>query len=465
MNGGKRRGGAGNGGNTVSGEDTVRGGDKVGSHGEGGGNTAPRLSRRGLLGLAGAGVVGAGIGGAGGAGVAMAVAQSVAPQSGAAKSYPFFGEHQGGILTPAQDRLHFAAFDVGDISRAELVELLTDWSYAASRMAAGLGAGTYGAASGPYDSPPDDTGEALDLPPSGLTITFGFGPSLFDDRFGLASRRPAALIDLPHFPGDTLDERLVGGDLCVQACSDDPQIAVHAIRNLSRIAFGRASLRWSQLGFGRTSSTTRAQATPRNLFGFKDGTANMRAEDTATVTRDVWAQSGDDTGGTGGSGGAWMTGGSYLVARKIRMTVETWDRASLREQETVVGRTKGEGAPLSGGTEFTKPDFKVTGRADAPLIAPAAHVRLAHPSANAGANILRRGYNFVDGNDDLGRLNAGLFFICFQRDPRTQFVPLQLNLARNDAMNEYVRHVGSGIFAVPPGAAEGSYVGARLFGD
>lgn len=409
------------------------------------------LSRRGLFGLAGAGVVGAGLGAAGGYAVS---ASGSAADSGAAPTYPFFGEHQTGILTPAQDRLHFAAFDVSDITRAELQELLEDWSYAASRMTAGEGAGEFGAATGPYDAPPDDTGEALDLPPAGLTITFGFGPTLFDERFGLADRRPKNLIDLPHFPGDALIDALVGGDLCIQACSDDPQVAVHAIRNLSRIAFGRATLRWSQLGFGRTSSTTRAQATPRNLFGFKDGTANLRAED-PDVAAQVWAESGD--------GPAWMAGGSYLVARKIRMTIETWDRTSLREQESIVGRNKGEGAPLSGGSEFTDPDFDVTGRADEPLIASTAHVRLAHPTTNDGAAMLRRGYNFVDGNDELGRLNAGLFFISFQRDPATQYVPVQLGLAKNDAMNEYIRHVGSGIFAVPPGATKNRPIGAGLF--
>ncbi|MGV8884589.1 MAG: iron uptake transporter deferrochelatase/peroxidase subunit [Microbacteriaceae bacterium] len=412
-------------------------------------DTRSGLSRRGLFGLAGAGVVGAGIG--------FGVDRVLTPEasaSGAAASYPYFGDHQSGIITAAQDRLHFASFDVSDISRAELAELLEDWSYAASRMTEGRSAGEFDPADGPYDSPPDDTGEALDLPPAGLTITFGFGPSLFDKRFGLAGKRPEALIELPHFPGDALIDQLVGGDLCVQACSDDPQIAVHAIRNLSRIAFGRAKLRWSQLGFGRTSSTTRAQSTPRNLFGFKDGTANLRAEDPTTAS-EVWVGSGD--------GPAWMTGGSYLVSRKIRMTIETWDRASLREQERIVGRNKGEGAPLSGGSEFSPLDFEITGRGDAPLIDPTAHARLAHPSTNAGATLLRRGYNFVDGNDGLGRLNAGLFFICFQRDPRTQFVPVQLSLARNDAMNEYVRHVGSGIFAVPPGATTSRPIGAGLF--
>ncbi|MGZ0211674.1 MAG: iron uptake transporter deferrochelatase/peroxidase subunit [Actinomycetales bacterium] len=411
------------------------------------------LSRRGLLGLAGAGVVGAGLG----VGGAFAVGGGSASTTNAvASTYPFFGKHQSGITTPAQDRLHFAAFDVNDISRDDLIELLRDWSYAAARMTAGQAAGEYGPASGPYDAPPDDTGEALDLPPGGLTITFGFGPSLFDDRFGLAAQRPSALIDLPKFPSDALQPELVGGDLCIQACSDDPQVAVHAIRNLSRIAFGRATLRWSQLGFGRTSSTTQAQKTPRNLFGFKDGTANLRAEDTAGVAQHVWAASED--------GASWMTGGSYLVSRKIRMTVETWDRTSLREQEKIFGRTKGEGAPLSGGSEFTEPDFEQTGRDDIPLIDDSSHMKLAHPDSHGGAQILRRGYNFVDGNDELGRLNAGLFFISFQRDPGTQFVPIQLALSRNDLMNEYVRYVGSAIFAVPPGATSSSFVGAGMFG-
>jgi deferrochelatase/peroxidase EfeB len=418
-------------------------------------STPPRgLSRRGLLGLAGAGVAGLGLGVAGDR-VAVAAASS-----DASAVYPFYQQHQAGILTPAQDRLHFAAFDMSDgTTRADLIELLQDWTLAAAAMTAGADVGEYGAGGGAYDAPPEDTGEAVGLPASGLTVTFGFGPSLFQtntgtDRFGLAARRPADLVDLPHFPGDMLEESASGGDLCIQACANDPQVAVHAIRNLSRIAFGRAALRWSQLGFGRTSSTSTSQSTPRNLFGFKDGTANIKAEEPAAVTEHLWVGTGD--------GPAWLTDGSYLVARRIRMTIETWDRSSLREQEGVIGRTKGEGAPLSGGTEFTEPDFDLVGRGHKPLIDPAAHVRLAHPNQNAGIRILRRGYNFVDGNDSLGRLDAGLFFISFQRTPQS-FTTVQLNLARNDALNEYLKHVGSALFAVPPGAVKGSYVGEGLF--
>lgn len=418
----------------------------------------PTLSRRAALGLAGA-TVGAGVVGIG-AGVAADRAV-LGASTASSTTYPFYGAQQAGITTPAQDRLHFAAFDTAPgLDRDGLIELLHDWTVAAARMTQGRPAGKYGPATGPVDAPPDDTGEALDLPAAGLTLTFGFGPTLFrttagEDRFGIASRRPAALVDLPRFPGDALVEAISGGDLCVQACSDDPQVAVHAIRNLSRIAFGRAAIRWSQLGFGRTSSTSRAQVTPRNLFGFKDGTANIKSEDASIVEDQVWAGSGD--------GASWMAGGSYLVARKIRMVIETWDRQQLGEQERIIGRDKGEGAPLSGGTEFTAPNFLALAKDGGTKIDPASHVRLAHPSVNSGAQLLRRGYNFVDGNDELGRLNAGLFFIAFQRDPRKQFIPIQQRLASSDLMNEYTRHVGSGVFAVPPGVKEGSFVGAGLF--
>jgi deferrochelatase/peroxidase EfeB len=421
--------------------------------------TPQKLSRRGLLGLAGAGVVGLGVGVAGDRGVMAATASAGGSTAGGA-TYPFYGDHQAGIVTPAQDRLHFAAFDMASTAtRADLIELLKDWSAASALMCEGKPVGEFGAVDGPYDAPPQDTGEALDLATGGLTITIGFGPSLFVDaagvdRFGIAARQPAELRDLPHFPADDLDAQGTGGDLCIQACSDDPQIAVHAIRNLSRIAFGRASLRWSQLGFGRTSSTSTSQVTPRNLFGFKDGTANIKAEEPAKVSKSVWVQSSDAP--------AWLAGGSYLVARRIRMTIETWDRTALSEQEAIIGRTKGAGAPLSGGSEFTAPDFAVLGRGDKPLIDADSHVRLAHPDSNAGSEILRRGYNFVDGNDALGRLDAGLFFISYQRSPE-QFIGIQMNLAKNDRMNEYIRHVGSGLFAVPPGARKGSFVGAEIF--
>ena len=408
------------------------------------------VSRRGLFGIAlGAGaaglVAGVGASAAVGASLANAAAEPASPHA-------FFGAHQAGIATPVQEHLHFAAFDMMPrTDRTDLVSLMKDWSYAAARMTQGLEVSATGAVGGDPEAPPDDTGEALGLPSAALTVTFGFGPTLFDgedgDRFGIATRRPAALERLPAFLGDDLDPAESDGDLCIQVCADDPQVAVHAIRNLSRIAFGRARLRWSQLGYGKTSRTSTDQATPRNLFGFKDGTANVLGTDSDALNTHVWASESD--------GPAWFAGGSYLVARKVAMLIETWDRVRLAEQHRIIGRDKAVGAPLSGGDEFTRPDFSGT------AIDADSHVRLAHPDANDGIRLLRRGFNYVGGNNELGRLDAGLFFLSYQRNP-SQFITVQRRLS-TDLMNEYIRHVGSGVWAVPPGAEAGSFVGAGLF--
>ncbi|MFG2497387.1 iron uptake transporter deferrochelatase/peroxidase subunit [Streptomyces sp. NPDC048441] len=402
-------------------------------------------SRRSLLGWGGAGLA---LGAAVTGGVAMARSGDEAvPAASTGGAVAFHGKHQAGIATGVQDRLHFAAFDVKTDDREQFVQLLKDWTQAAARMTAGheVGEGAFGGLS---EAPPDDTGEALGLKPSRLTLTIGFGPGLFE-KFGLADKRPEALVDLPKFPGDNLDKSRGGGDLCVQACADDPQVAVHAIRNLARIGFGKVAVRWSQLGFGKTSSTTPGAQTPRNLFGFKDGTRNVSGDDTSALAEHVWAEGKDGTG--------WMDGGSYLVARRIRMNVETWDRTPLGEQEDIFGRDKGEGAPVGKAKEHDAPFLKA--------MKPTSHVRLAHPDSNHGATILRRGYSFTDGTDGLGRLDAGLFFLAYQRDVRTGFIPVQRSLARSDALNEYIQHVSSAVFAIPPGVRDkDDWWGRTLFG-
>jgi deferrochelatase/peroxidase EfeB len=405
------------------------------------------LTRRRLLAAAGIGAAGAGLGGAAG----YLIGSEDAQASDGAGSVPFFGEHQAGIDTPAQDRLHFAAFDLVEADRTALRELMREWSSAAAEMSAGQ---MIGDANAVELAPPDDTGETVGLLPSRLTVTFGFGPSLFERRaLGLRGNRPGALQPIPPLPGDELNEHESGGDICVQACSDDPQVAFHAIRNLARIGRGTVVMRWSQLGFGRTASTSRSQETPRNLMGFKDGTANIKAEDTAAMDRYVWV---------GSEGPAWMRGGSYLVTRRIRMLLETWDRSALEDQERTIGRDKYRGAPLGAGDEFDSLDLEAEKHGE-PVIPVDAHVRLASASANGSERILRRGYSFTDGVDQsLGELEAGLFFICFQRDPRKQFVPIQTRLGSNDALNEYIKHVGSALFAVPPGARPGGFVGEAL---
>ncbi len=421
-------------------------------------SSSARLSRRALLGAFGAGAVTVA-----GIGTAAAVVRNAEaePDSADGLRYDFYGPHQSGITTPMQDQLHFAALDLTTDSRDALIALLQQWTAAAAAMMSGDPIGQFGAVNGPYDAPPQDTGEALDLPAAGLTITFGFGPTLFRtaegvDRFGIADQQPAGLRPLPHFPGDMTRPEISGGDLCIQACANDAQVAVHAVRNLVRMAFGTAAVRWSQLGFGKSSATSHDTPTPRNLFGFKDGTNNIVNSDTAALESFVWTQAGDPP--------AWMVGGTYLAVRKIRMTIETWDRTSLREQENVFGRSKLEGAPLSGGTETTTPDFKAVGREGDPLIPIDSHVALANPVNNGGVRVLRRAYNYTDGSDGLGRLDAGLFYLAFARDLDKQFIPLQMQLSRSDRMNEYVRYIASAAFAVPPGVPSvGGYIGETLF--
>jgi deferrochelatase/peroxidase EfeB len=418
------------------------------------------LSRRKLLGAVGlgAGAVAAGTAG----GYLVGDKQDpVAPDTDALP-IPFEGTHQAGIVTPAQDRLYFVTLDMTSEDRADLISLLQDWTSAARKMTQGNDVGEFGAVAGSPYAPPEDTGEALGLPPSGLTVTVGFGRSLFVDksgapRFGLDGKLPERLIEMPAFSGDNLDPALCGGDLAIQACANDPQVAVHAVRNLVRIAFGRASVRYSQMGFGRTSSTSSAQVTARNMLGFKDGTANIKSEDTKDVEEFVWVTDDD--------GPDWLVGGSYLVSRKIDMRIEIWDREPLEGQEAIIGRTKGSGGPLSGGDEFAKLDFKAKGKDGELAIGKLSHVRLAHPDFNKGAKLLRRGYNFVDGSNGLGQLSAGLFFLAYQRDPEKQFVQVQRSLAgsQNDLLNEYIVHVGSGMFACPPGVGKSGYWGEKLF--
>jgi deferrochelatase/peroxidase EfeB len=406
-----------------------------------------QISRRRLLASAGVGAAAVGLGGGG-----LLAGHRLAETSDEEGTgvVPFYGKHQAGIDTTAQDRLHFAAFDLLSEDPAELRELMREWTRAGAEASGGEMVGDVNDV--PL-APPDDTGETVGLLPSRLTVTFGFGPSLFEKRgLGLAGKRPSALEPLPSLPSDVLNPAESGGDICVQACSDDPQVAFHAVRNLARIGRDTVAMRWSQLGFGRTSTTSRNQDTPRNLMGLKDGTANIRAEDGEDMERFVWV---------GDEGPAWMRGGTYMVSRRIRMLLEVWDRASLQDQERTIGRHKYSGAPLGGEDEFEPLPLEAQ-RNGHPLIPRDAHVRLASASENDGAKILRRGYSFTDGVDEsLGELEAGLFFISFQRDPE-QFVAIQRRLGRFDALNEYIKHVGSALFAVPPGAKPGGYIGEQL---
>lgn len=372
-------------------------------------------------------------------------------------SVPFYGSRQAGIATPAPEFLSFAAFDLTSDVFDDVRTLLQEWTIAAASLTSGRHYRTGG--EDPNIAPPSDPGEAVGLGPSSLTITVGFGPSMFGidapDRFGFASHRPKALAPLPAFAGESLDPRRSDGDLCVQACAESPQVAFHAIHLLTLIASGTATLRWSQTGFGRTSSTSRSQPTPRNLIGFKDGTNNIRGEEADAMAEHVWVKPGE--------GPAWMEGGSYLVARRIKILFDVWDATSLEGQEEVIGREKLSGAPLGGQNEYDP--VNLDGREGGePTIPTDAHIRLSSPESNGGQRILRRGYSFSEpAEPDSGQIDAGLFFICFQRDPQRQFIPLQRRLSASDALNRHILHTASAIFACPPGVKPGGFIGEGLF--
>ncbi|MDR7328617.1 Dyp-type peroxidase [Corynebacterium guangdongense] len=376
--------------------------------------------------------------------------------------YPFEGEHQAGIVTPAQDTLHFAAFDLDESATGEdLAKLMQRWSDAARRLVVGGEMSARGAFGGGPNFPPDDSGDAFDLGPHGLTVTFGFGRSLFvggdgrTDRFGLAGRMPRDFEDMSVMVNDFIVPERSHGDLCIQACANDPLVSTHAIRNLTRLAVPDAVLRWSQRGFGRSSSTSTSQQTPRNLFGQKDGTNNLKAEQPQLLDDHVWIPA------TGNPASDWAVGGSYLTARRIAMSVEIWDSLQLSEQERVTGRAKASGAPLSGGGEFDAPDFTAVNERGRPLIDAESHVARVHPDHNGGIRMLRRGYDYIDGNDDQGRLDAGLFFMAYTKSPG-RVAAVHRNMARDAMFTEYLKTTNTGVYLIPPGVGGEGFIGEGL---
>jgi deferrochelatase/peroxidase EfeB len=424
-----------------------------------------RPTRRGLVRVA------AGIAAAAGSGLAVGdVAKAAIEANGGTaissgdkdEVEPFWGEHQGGITTAVQDHSYFAALDLQTGKRDDVVKLLRGWTAAAAHMTAGQTAAPIGQ---DLTIPGPDTGEALGLPAARLTLTFGFGAGLFSkdgkDRYGLALRRPTALVDLPRFNGDQLIATRTGGDLSIQACADDPQVAFHAVRQLARLAYGTAAIRWAQAGY---ITRPDGAGTPRNLMGFKDGTSNPSVGDPEAMAKFVWV---------GEEGPDWMTGGSYVVARRIRIALEHWDRMKVAFQEQTIGRHKYSGAPLGGKGEFDPIDLSASDKDGNPVIPDSAHVRLASAATNSGAQILRRPYSYNDGVDFTAErwppwrqgmeYDAGLFFICYQRDPRTGFIKIFDNTSKFDMLNQFVTHTGGGLFACPGGIAKGEFIGQRLF--
>lgn len=388
-------------------------------------------------------------------------AQAQASEAAGAESEVsyFYGVRQAGITTPMQSSLYFSAFDLNTEKRDDVIALLKRWTIAAARLCAGLPAEVGQQAD---EMPGLDSGEALGLKPAGLTITFGFGPDLFTlngkDRYNIAAHRPAALVDIPAFNGDQFVDGQSGGALCIQACANDSQVAFHAVRQLSRLGYGVTSMKWSQTGF---SPAPISPGTPRNLMGFKDGTLNPQGHELDEV---VWV---------GAEGTPWMMNGSYMVARRIRIALEHWDRMKIAFQEQTFGRQKVSGAPLGGQKEFDKPAYNAVDADGNYVIAQNSHMRLGAPEFNNGAQILRRSYSYNNGAaftaerwppwQQAMEFDAGLFFQAYQKDPRTGFIQIFDKMSKFDMLNQFTTHVNNAVFACPPGAQEGGYIGQTLF--
>lgn len=344
----------------------------------------------------------------------------------------FYGKHQAGITTAMQKNIYFVVLDLHTKDKEEIIQLFKDWTDYSEKLVNGDLVKKDGSNA---LLPPSDTGETVGLNPYRLTLTFGVSAS-FLTKLGLEKKRPKLFRDLPAFPKEQLREQYTGGDIVIQACADDEQVAFHAIRNLIRKGRNKVTMKWSQSGFAAIGDR---METPRNLFGFKDGTANVTTE--KDFDKVVWSDSQD-----------WMKNGSYMAVRRIIMHLETWDRTNLQEQENTFGRYKESGAPFGKKNEFDEVDLS--------LLPVDSHVRLAK---EVDLPILRRSYSYSDGIDPkTGQFDAGLLFIAFQKDP-DRFVKIQTNLGADDKMNEYVTHIGSGLFACFGGVKEGGYIGQDLF--
>ncbi|QMU77593.1 deferrochelatase/peroxidase EfeB [Streptacidiphilus sp. PB12-B1b] len=421
----------------------------AGRPGDAPGEGCPHLHRRSFLRGAALGAAGAAVLGVGG--IAADRAAASAPGTGASgRRIAFEGPHQAGILTPQQTAASFVSFDVIAPDRAALRDLFRTLTDRVRFLTAGGTPPDVGVASVPSDS--ETLGPVV--PSDGLTVTVGVGASLFDGRYGLAARKPARLAPMPVFPDDhTVGSTELHGDVSLQICADSRDTVMHALRDIAKHTRPGMQINWKADGF---RAAPRPAGTPRNQLGFKDGIANPDTADAAVADALIWAR-----GGHGGEP-AWADGGSYQVVRIIRMLVEFWDRVSLHEQETMLGRRRDTGAPLDGTSESDVPDYAAD--PDGLRIPLTAHIRLANPRTRATADqqILRRGYTYDRGVDLDGNLDVGLLFCCYQQDVVRQFETVQGRLA-GEPLVDYIQPTGGGYFFALPGVrGAGDYFGSGL---
>ena len=364
---------------------------------------------------------------------------SPAPSGGAngitgTETIAFHGAHQAGVETAPQAHSAFIGLDLAPgVDRDGLRRMMRILSEDAARLTQGNAALA--------DSEPELAGA-----PARLTVTFGFGPGLVARAGGTA---PGWLAPLPAFSIDRLEDAWSGGDLLVEIASDDPLTVAHAARMLLKDARRFTTIRWRQDGFRRARGTEQTGTTMRNLFGQVDGTVNpsLGTDDFDTV---VWATEG------------WLAGGTGLVIRRIRMTLDTWDELDRSGREQSIGRTLSNGAPLTGVNETDEPDFTATGAAGFPVIPDFAHMRRA--CGDGAERIYRRSYNYDLSPTGEGVSESGQIFAVYQADVTAQFVPIQRRLDELDLLNQWTIPIGSAVFAIPPGCERGGYIGETLLG-
>jgi deferrochelatase/peroxidase EfeB len=377
--------------------------------------------------------------------------QSVADPAASMAAVPFHGANQAGITTPRQPAGCWASFGVIAGSRGELVDLFKTLTSEARFLTSG---GTPPDPDGRY-APPTDSGTLGEVVPAdGLTITVGVGSTLFDGPFGIAHGKPARLRPMRPFPNDDLDPTQTGGDLLLQICAGSPDVAIHALRQIAKVTRGAMQLNWRYDGF---ASPARPTGVPRNHFAFKDGIVNPNMSDPVVASRLLWAQSGSQEP-------AWAAGGTYHVVRIIKQFIEFWDRVSITEQQQMIGRFRGSGAPLDAQSETAIPNYVQDPAGQ--VIPLTAHIRLSNPRTRAteSSRILRRGYNYDLGVDLNGNLDMGLVFNCFCQDLDRQFVAVQTRLI-GEPMVDYISPVGGGYFFALPGVRDKrDWYASALFG-
>jgi len=374
--------------------------------------------------------------------------EALAP--GTLPAVSFHGQHQAGILPQPQRATTVVSFDATAENRSELAELFRTVTSRARFLTAG---GTPPAVG--INGPPSDSGTlGPAVVPDGLTVTFGVGSTLFDDRYGLAAKLPSRLTPMRSFPNDDLDPAQTGGDLILQLSAGDRDAVLHALRDITKNTLGGMQVNWRMDGFA--SPPRPAGTVPRNNFGFMDGISNPDVRSAGQLDSLVWIRPGQ------AGEPAWAAGGSYFVVRLIRMLIEFWDRVDIAEQEQMIGRRRASGFPLDASSISATPDYALDPTGD--VIPLNAHMRLANPRTpqTASSRILRRSYNYDRGIDQVGNLDVGLLFTCFQQDVQRQFETVQTRLV-SEPMIDYITPFGGGYFLALPGVVDGSdYLGRAL---